>query len=273
MRKLFLFLLLTLSIQLFAQKKNSRGEKLVSTIEILNYDKKDRLFEKSTIRYVYKKDWVRTVDKHTVARYGGDIRTGETVSFDDGYIFNSGSLERTKYSGGDKTYDWAFVFYEYGLIKSERHYFGSSKIDGYVKFNYLYDENDRIQFMRYRWYAKYDGEIKMKPGEDKYEIKFIWENNNMFIDGFDMSYSDIKNDTNIDFTTFFIIGDNRQLFDDKGFIYSTELYGEKSLNVLTVFNNFSIESIIDNNGNISEIQVINTSNNKLRKHILIHYLY
>lgn len=271
MRRIFLSVLLGITTVVSAQKVNNRGEKIVSKIEILNYAyKRGNLYEKSVIDYQYKNSHIYRVNKYTIDCTGGDIRTGKNRFFNDMYEISNNSLRKI-YRRDNKDNEKQDFDCENFLVKTKRIHFSDAEVSGYIKYDYLYD-NNYILFMKYRWYVKYHYEKNLKGGEDKYEIKFEWCKNNMYVDRFNMSYSNKINDTNIDFATFLMFSDNRGLFGNDGFIYSTELFGNKSVNLIKNIKGFEIENIFFNN-NLTEIRVIRSKDKILCKAIKVYYLH
>jgi len=62
MKKIILFLVCLTSLTVSAQRRNANGEKMVSKLEIDNYNIDDELYEKSVISYVYQNNKLVKLD-------------------------------------------------------------------------------------------------------------------------------------------------------------------------------------------------------------------
>jgi hypothetical protein len=135
--------------------------------------------------------------------------------------------------------------------------------------------------MYYQWYNKHGRIYESEYDIERTSIK--WINGNMYVDGFELSYSEDINDLNINSSVFLLLGSHCILFGDKAFEHSSEWFGMKSCNLLneTLYINgvlkyhYRIENNFDEHGNLNEIVVyIEEKNNwRLRKVIKISYLY
>jgi hypothetical protein len=135
--------------------------------------------------------------------------------------------------------------------------------------------------MYYQWYNKHGRIYESEDDIERTSIK--WLNGNMYVDGFQLTYSENINDLNINPSVFLLLGSHCMLFGDKAFEHSAEWFGMKSHNLLneTLYINgvlkyhYRIENNFDEHGNLNEIVVyIEEKNNwRLRKVIKISYLY
>ena len=105
----------------------------------------------------------------------------------------------------------------------------------------------------------------------------------MYVDGFQLTYSENINDLNINPSVFLLLGSHCMLFGDKAFEHSAEWFGMKSNNLLDetlyvsepLMYQYHIDNNFDERGNLNEIVVFRIENSKwrLRKVIKISYLY
>ena len=282
MKKVILFLVCFTSLVVSAQRRNVNGEKIVSKLEIYNYNIDDELYEKSVISYIYNNDKLVKLDNFITTSLG-DIRTSKnTDSYHVTFTYNNGKISKPvpKY-GADCVYGYEYVLNSNSKVKTVREKFVKDNSYSYIQYDYRYDDYGKLSLMYYQWYNKHGRIYESEDDIERTSIK--WLNGNMYVDGFQLTYSENINDLNINLSVFLLLGSHCMLFGDKAFEHSAEWFGMKSNNLLneTLYINgvlkyhYRIENNFDEHGNLNEIVVyIEEKNNwQLRKVIKISYLY
>ena len=282
MKKIILLLVCLTSLTVSAQRRNSNGEKMVSKLEIDNYNIDDELYEKSVISYVYQNNKLVKLD-NLITSSTSDIRVSKnTISYHITFAYNNGKIYKPvpKY-GADCDYAYEYILNGDSKVKTVREKFIQGNTYGYVQYDYKYNSYGKPSLMYYQWYTK-NGHI-YEPEDEIYNIPIEWVDGNMYLDKFELTYSEDINDLNINPSVFLLLGYNRALFGDKVFEYSSEWFGMKSNNLLneTLYINgvskyhYRIENNFDEHGNLNEIVVYKEEKNnwRLRKVIKISYLY
>jgi hypothetical protein len=281
MKKIILLLVCLTSLTVSAQRRNSNGEKMVSKLEINNYNIDDELYEKSVISYIYNNDKLVKLDNFITTSLG-DIRTSKnTDSYHVTFTYNNGKISKPvpKY-GADCVYGYEYVLNSNSKVKTVREKFVKDNSYSYIQYDYRYDDYGKLSLMYYQWYNKHGRIYESEDDIERTSIK--WLNGNMYVDGFQLTYSEDINDLNINPSVFLLLGSHCMLFGDKAFEHSAEWFGMKSHNLLneTLYidgvlkYHYRIENNIDERGNLNEIVVIRIENSKwrLRKVIKISYL-
>ena len=264
------------------QDINQRGEKMVKKLEIYNYDTHNDLFAVSEIVYGYGKDRkMNSVSKHTVENAGCDIRKRKdnlisTVTYK---LVNGNLTKITKGSDGSGGKKHTFFVDDKYNVLSQKEWL--IYVESYIRYDYGYDENNKLCEISYRFYDKNEKNGEYHPRHNEYVYYIDWINGCGYIDDYESEFSDYINDTNICFEIFFYIGDARMLFDDRGFIYSSEWFGMKSNRLMSEVitddrtdNVYKMEYFYEKNGNINEIKMYHVEGNKekkIRKIIKIWY--
>ena len=274
-------LLFACGITCHAQRRNTNGEKMVSKLEIDNYNIDDELYEKSVISYVYQNNKLVKLD-NLITTSLGDIRTSKnTDSYHVTFTYNNGKISKPvpKY-GADCVYGYEYVLNSNSKVKTVREKFVKDNSYSYIQYDYRYDDYGKLSLMYYQWYNKHGRIYESEDDIERTSIK--WLNGNMYVDGFQLTYSENINDLNINPSVFLLLGSHCMLFGDKAFEHSAEWFGMKSHNLLdeTLYidgvlkYHYRIDNNFDERGNLNEIVVFRIENSKwrLRKVIKISYL-
>jgi len=280
MKKIILFLICLTSLTVSAQRRNVNGEKMVSKLEIYNY-KIDELYEKSVISYVYRNDKLVKIDNF-ITSSSSDIRTSKnTISYHVTLTYNNGKIYKPVPYNEDCNYAYDYILNSNSKVKTVREKFKQGNTYGYIQYDYRYNDYGKLSLMYYQWYNKHGRIYESEDDIERNQIK--WVDGNMYLDKFELTYSEDINDLNINPSTFLVLGSFCVLFDDKAFEYSSEWFGMKSHNLLNesvyvsgpLKYHYRIENNFDEHGNLIEIVVYKETNSKwwIRKVIKINYLY
>ena len=282
MKKVILFLVCFTSLAVSAQRRNANGEKIVSKLEIYNYNIDDELYKKSVISYVYQNNKLVKLD-NLITSSSSDIRTNKDVdSYHVTFTYNNGKIYKPvpKY-GADCVYGYEYILNSDSKVKTVREKFVKENSYSYIQYDYRYNDYGKLSLMYYQWYDKRGRTYEPEDDIERTPIK--WVDGNMYVDGFELTYSEDINDLNINPSVFLLLGSHYMLFGDKAFEHSVEWFGMKSNNLLneTLYINgvlkyhYRIKNNFDEHGNLNEIVLYKEENNKwsLRKIIKITYLY
>lgn len=274
MKKVILLLTVLVSVNCFSQHLNSNGEKIVSKLEIENYNVTNELFEKSTIKYAYSDDKLVATIKMTISALG-DIETSEYKdTFCLMYSYSNGKITRSAPKANiDHTIGYNLFLNTHDKVIKIQKKFKEFNVERYVNYHYEYSDYDRLTLIRKEY----------NNGKTDMFLPISWVGGNMFIDDeFELTYSEYENDLNINPSVFLFVYDKYDLFNENGFEFSTEWFGMKSDNLLSdiVMTNgyqeykYHIENLFDENENLTEIDLFRYYKGKwlLRKVINIHYL-
>jgi hypothetical protein len=238
--------------------------------------------EKSVISYVYQNNKLVKLD-NLITSSTSDIRVSKnTVSYHVTFTYKNGKIYKPvpKY-GADCDYVYEYILNGDSKVKTVREKFIQGNTYGYIQYDYRYDDYGKLSLMYYQWYNKHGRIYESEDDIERTSIK--WFNGNMYVDGFQLTYSENINDLNINPSVFLLLGSHCMLFGDKAFEHSSEWFGMKSHNLLDetlyisepLIYQYHIDNNFDERGNLNEIVVFRIENNKwrLRKVIKISYLY
>ncbi len=283
MRRLFLLLLIVINVQIFAQKLNTRGEKVVSSVCIDGYNVLGEVEEHVDIYFTYDDSMQLVKAVRVISTYGDEYK--DVLNKDI-----NGDINRISYFNGKKSFDYQYVYKtnEKGLIQSK-----TKKGDAAMFiFDYVYDCDRLVQIshkIRYK-----SGREWVKGGRDDMSyICFDYIDNNCYWDKMwsaldvndirryyntDMhydncSYSDIVNDTNINPNLFMYMGICWYIcLDMHEFELATEWCGLKSMNIVNRCSSFEIEALKDNKGNLVELKEFGKSG-RIYRRVKLFYVY
>ena len=100
-------------------------------------------------------------------------------------------------------------------VKTVREKFVKDNSYSYIQYDYRYNDYGKLSLMYYQWYDKIGNTYKSEDDIERVSIK--WIDDNMYVDGFELSYSEDINDLNINPSVFLLLGYNHALFGDKVF--------------------------------------------------------
>lgn len=279
MKHIILLLILLQSISSYAQKLNSLGEKMISSLHLIEniygdkqdikinytYDSNNRLLSETyySVYYAKRVKEIRTrvgneikiksfVNGKPVAGYSSGFHLNDSGLIDKGWIYSTSGKERFK------TYTW----YEYkeGLLsKVTRRNYGMNKgvWEGSSDMSHIiFDYKDGDCYWAEMWSSDYtfDG----SPRDRKYYGGDEWSP--------DSPYSSRINDTNVNLNLFFYMPSVWPIYlSGEESEFATEWVGMKSKHIMRSSKYFTVESKIDSCGNITEITGQNRESGWFRK--------
>ena len=244
------------------QQKNSRGEKLVSKLDISTYgiDIHNKIFDKSQICYQYSGKTI----------VGAVCSMRSKVSYDEVYevTLRNNKIYRTPYK----------LYYEYNLNKVGKVINKKKRMRRgiYTNYDYVYDDKNRLVNLSVRdYFRNWFGEYVPSDVAHGWDIK--WIDGNGYIDGYGMEFSDYDNDINVNLNVFLLLSVIDEVFGNEAFEHSIDWFGmrsDKLLEKITDSNcNYTIKYIFDEKKNLSEVNLFRIVKDEQRLYRTIKVFY
>ena len=272
-RVIFVIFSVFFSLSVFSQKLNPDGKKMVSSVTVLDYNSNGKVTEQSKVNYEYDNNgWLKTVrvvtgtDKITVSKNGHELQSNvyKYVLNEYGYII----LKELKYSiNNDLVKKWTKYYYD---VDCDEMFLRQISRQQFVKDGNKWSPSHDIFYLNF---AYFDGDCYW---EKAHSSDFNIQNKREFygrdVKYRDGKYSNIVNDLNINPNLFLSMLCWEICLDIHEFELSTEWCGMVSGHILEYENGFKIETVINDNGNITEMLTRDKNGNIFCK-IIIKYLY
>lgn len=282
-RALYVALLLISCSIGYAQRLNSRGQKIVSSVRVEKFLYNGAIENTTDVIYTYDSNCELT----GITRI---IKVENESAKDVIHRQKDGGIKSTTYYNGriDKNYKHEYEVNEYGLIKSKttKYMMANDSVKKVTSYVYENSEDDGVVLkqIKRRQYVK-DGS-RWSPAHTIDYINFdYWDGDCYWAKGYctnfnvsgefeyyagDVKYKEgkygkIKNDTNINPNLFMSMLCWEICLDSHEYELSSEWCGMKSAYILDCEEGIRIYPVVDNNGNLVELLTKNKKGNPYMK--------
>ena len=278
-RLLLSILICSVSIICYAQRRNNRGQKIVSSVRVEKFLYNGGVENTTDVTYTYDSNF-------ELIRMTRVITVEDESAKDVIQRQKDGKIKSTTYYNGriDRNYKHEYEVNEYGLIKSKttKYMINNDSVQKVTSYEYEDSEEDGVVLrqIKRRQYVK-DGKT-WSPAHTIDYINFdYWDGDCYWAKGhcsnFNVSgefeyydgevkykegkYGKIKNDTNINPNLFMSMLCWEICLDSHEYELSSEWCGMKSAYILDCEEGIRIYPVVDSNGNLVELLTKNKKGN------------